>query len=190
MVNSRSKARFIGRFMDISGKIIWQQAAGDTDRNYSELCLKWDVILNGPGYAGPWPDCWKILSGDGISSRKITDLKRFCEEIKDGDIIVLRLGTSSVLGVGQVVGDYKWCDEFGDIDGWDIQHSRRVRWLWKHDGNPKQFETYSLKQGDTTQKLDLGDVTNWVSSLSIPTANFKPAPCGSSSVQSSSRSLA
>lgn len=105
--------------MDISGKTIWQQAAGDTDRNYSDLCLKWDVILNGPSYAGAWPDCKKGLKEDGWSSRKITDLRRFCEEIKDGDFVVLRLGTSTILGVGQVVGEYKWFDEFGDVDGWD-----------------------------------------------------------------------
>jgi hypothetical protein len=93
--------------MDISDKIIWQQASGDTERDYSELCLKWDVILNGPGYAGPWPDCAKVLSKDGSSSRKITDLRRFSEEMKDGDFVVLRLGTANVLGVGQIVDSYE-----------------------------------------------------------------------------------
>jgi hypothetical protein len=154
--------------MDISDKIIWQQASGDTERDYSELCLKWDVILNGPGYAGPWPDCAKVLSKDGSSSRKITDLRRFSEEMKDGDFVVLRLGTANVLGVGQIVGSYEWRDEFGDIDGWDIQHVRRVRWLWRYAGTPKQFDTYALKQGDTTQKVDRGPVTEWLSSLEIP----------------------
>jgi len=33
---------------------MWQQAAGDNDRNYAGICLKWDVILNGPGYADAW----------------------------------------------------------------------------------------------------------------------------------------
>ena len=33
--------------MDIVGKAIWQQAAGDTGRDYAEICLRWDVILNG-----------------------------------------------------------------------------------------------------------------------------------------------
>lgn len=27
------------------GKQVWQVAAGDTDRNYVDLCLEWDVIL-------------------------------------------------------------------------------------------------------------------------------------------------
>jgi len=41
--------------MDIEGKKIWQQAAGDMDRDYVDLCLKWDVILNGPGHRGSRP---------------------------------------------------------------------------------------------------------------------------------------
>jgi hypothetical protein len=39
----------------------WQQAAGDIARNYADVCLKWDVILNGPGYLGAWPECTEKL---------------------------------------------------------------------------------------------------------------------------------
>jgi len=125
--------------MKSSGKAIWQQATGDTDRNYSDLCLKWDVILNGPGYAGPWPDCDKKLRSDNWASRKLTDISRFAEDMKGGDIVVLRLGTATVMGVGQIDGPYEWCDEFGDIDGWELQHVRRVRWLWKDINNPQDI---------------------------------------------------
>ena len=154
--------------MDILGRSVWQQASGDTNRDFSDICLKWDVILNGPGNAGPWPDCVQKLRADGSSSHKITDLRRFCEEVNDGDIIVLRSGTCAVTGVGQIVGDYLWRDDFGDIDGWDLQHVRRVRWLWKYNGNPKQFDTYTLKWGATTQKLDSKPVIEWLVSLNIP----------------------
>jgi hypothetical protein len=41
--------------MDIVGKKLWQVAAGDSDRHYARLCLRWDVVLDGPGSAGPWP---------------------------------------------------------------------------------------------------------------------------------------
>ena len=145
----------------------WQQAVGDTDRNYAAVCLKWDVILNGPGYAGSWPDCAKKLRSDNWSSRKVTDLKRFSEKMKDGDIIVLRLGTSKILGVGVVVGDYEWLDIFSDVDGWDLQHVRRVSWLWRGLDSPKKFDTYTLKQGDTTQRLDSLIVEEWIDSLSL-----------------------
>ena len=43
--------------MDLEGKAVWQVAAGDTDRSYHDLCLRWGVILFGPGYQGVWPEC-------------------------------------------------------------------------------------------------------------------------------------
>jgi hypothetical protein len=145
----------------------WQQSAGDTDRNYAEVCLRWGVILNGPGYAGAWPECAKKLRHDKWSSKKVTDLKRFSETMSDGDIVVLRLGTSKILGVGIVVGNYEWLDIFGDVDGWDLQHVRRVNWLWEGLDTPKRFKTYTLKQGDTTQKLDSKVIQDWIISLDL-----------------------
>jgi len=152
---------------------VWQQAAGDTDRDCSDLCLEWDVILNGPGAAGPWPECIDRLDDLGVSARKISDLRRFCEKMQNGDYVVLRLGTSLILGVGQVIGDYQWREEFGDIDGWDLEHVRRVRWLWKHGGDPKRFPTYTLKQGDTTQRLDSDEVMDWIAGLKVSAGDAK-----------------
>lgn len=153
--------------MDIDGRRVWQQAAGDTDRNYVRLCLNWDVILNGPGYAGAWPDCVADLREAGRSERKITDLRRFSEDIQPGQLVVLRVGTSRIHGVGEVVGGYEHREEFGDVDGWDLQHVRRVRWLWESESEPQKFHTYALKQGDTTQPLNEGAVTEWLRELDI-----------------------
>lgn len=165
--------------MDIHTKKIWQQASGDTNRNYSELCLKWGVILNGPGYAGKWPDCQKVLQNEGWSARKITDLRRFCEGMQIGDLVVLRLGTNSILAVGEIAGEYEWREEFGDVDGWDLQHCRRVRWLWKSIENPMSFDTCVLKFGDTTQLLDSPEVEAWLSTLVVPDEAFHaPLPAG------------
>jgi hypothetical protein len=150
--------------MDIAGKRIWQQASGDTNRNYADLCVRWDVILNGPGDAGRWPDC-EVPLRSKLASRKVTDLRRFAEEMKEGDLVVLRIGTATVFGVGQIVGGYEWRDEFGDIDGWALQHIRRVRWVWVGGTNPKTFDTYALKQGDTTQELNEGPVRDWLANL-------------------------
>ncbi len=163
--------------MNITSKTIWQQAAGDTNRDYSDLCIRWDVILNGPAWPGAWPGCIQTLQDHSITPRKITDLRRFAEEMADGDIVVLRIGTSSVRGVGQVVGPYAWHPEFGDVDGWDLQHIRRVRWLWKGHSNPQSFEKYALKQGDTTQRLKGGEgpVLEWLAGLTIaPTEWLRP----------------
>lgn len=151
--------------MDISNRTIWQQAGGDRDRNYADICLKWGVILNGPGGDAPWPDCRETLSMDGIHQRKLTDLRRFAEEMKEGDIIALRLGTSEIVGLGEIVGPYEWDPMFGDIDGWDLKHVRRVRWLWQGYPDSKQFPTYSLKLGDTTQRLTSAEVLAWIESF-------------------------
>jgi hypothetical protein len=41
---------------------------------------------------------------------------------------MLRTGTTAVGAVGLVVGDYQYVDAFDDVNGWDLQHTRRVRW--------------------------------------------------------------
>jgi len=157
----------------------WQIAAGDKDRNYADLCIHWGVILNGPGYAREWPTCINRLKENGCSLKKISDIKRFAEDIGEGDVIVLREGTNKVLGVGVVFGEYEWNDNFGDVDGWNLQHVRRVNWLWNGLEKPKVFDTYTLKQGDTTQKLSSEEVMGWINSLSLnfyKTAKLKPLP--------------
>jgi len=143
---------------------IWQQASGDTDRDYSDLCVRWSVILNGPGRFGAWPDCKQAVIDSG-KTRKPSDLQRFAEAMSDGDEVVLRRGTREVVAVGQIEGSYEWNDGFGDIDGWNIQHVRRVRWYWHSLSEPKTFRTWALKQGDTTQKLTSQEVREWVATL-------------------------
>ena len=154
--------------MNIGDAEVWQIAAGDTNRSYAELCLKWGVVLFGPGERGRWPECEDRLRGDRWSSRKIGMIRKYHEEIQNGDIVVLRLGTSEVYGVGKVEGPVEWYDDFGDIDGWDIQLVRRVRWIWKpaDDGKPKRFSAGALKWGDTVHKLNRsGPVFEWLSEL-------------------------
>ena len=148
--------------MKIEGRNVWQHAAGDDGRDYVDLCLKWGVILNGPGHLGRWPDCRQRLHDEGWSAKKLSDLRRFSEDMGDGDIVVLRLGTKVVAAVGVLIGGYEWCDAFGDVDGWVLQHVHRVRWHWI---GPQTFETYALKLGDTTQLLGEGAVREWLESL-------------------------
>ena len=146
-------------------RTFWQIGAGDNDRNHADICLRWGVILNGPGEYGPWPECEEKLRKDGYSARKVSDIRKFCDSdasVRDGDVVVLRVGTSSVYGVGIVRGGYEWFDDFGDVDGWDIQHVRRVQWVWKYSDSPQPFKTYALKRGDTTQTLNEGEVKNWI----------------------------
>ena len=96
--------------------------------------------------------------------------------MNDGDFVVLRLGTSAIYGVGHIVGDYRHCEEFNDVDGWAIAHVRRIRWLWKYKENPKKFDTNTLKRGDTTQLLNAPAVKSWLESLEISDAEYKRTP--------------
>jgi hypothetical protein len=159
--------------VEIEGKTIWQVAAGDPDRNYAGLCLDWDLVLNGPGDYGVW-DANRYAAS--IGKRQFLIKRRFCEQMKEGDIIILRVGTQQVYGVGEVVGKTLWLDDFGDIDGWDLQHVRRVRWLWRPDKEPKTFAVYSLKLGDTVQTLGQNEkqepILEWLKSLPIPAASY------------------
>ena len=62
-------------------------------------------------------------------------------------------------------GEYEWNDNFGDIDGWDLQHIRRVDWKWSSLESPKTFPEYTLKLGDTTQSCDAPEVIAWVNEI-------------------------
>jgi hypothetical protein len=56
-----------------------------------------------------------------------------------------------------------WHDDFGDIDGWDLQHVQCMRWHWKCiSGEPQVFKKYSLKWGATIHKMDNTEVLNWI----------------------------
>ncbi len=174
--------------MKLDGHQIWQMAAGDTDRDFVDLCLKWGIIVLGPGRQGHMlgtKNVYENLKRDGISSRMITMLEKFAKDIKVGDIVVLRLGKSEVHGVGIVRGDYGWDACLSDVDGWDLCHYHSVEWVWaKPDGEPKIFKD-ALKFGDSLQFINQTDKTaellKWVASLPEPSGNFVPAPmpkCG------------
>ncbi len=155
--------------MDIENKTIWQQAAGDKDRNYVGICLRWDVILNGPTKFGSFVDC--ATNYDSLK-RKGLDLRRFCVNMNHRDLVVLRLGTNQIFAVGEIDDGYDYREEFNDIDGWDIGHVRRVRWLWQNPLKPQPFPPYTLKFGDTTQELTSDEVKServkkWLRELDI-----------------------
>jgi hypothetical protein len=45
-----------------------------------------------------------------------------------GDAILLRTAISRIRAVGLLAGDYLYVNAFDDVNGWDLQHVRRVRW--------------------------------------------------------------
>ena len=101
---------------------IWQVSAGSSDRSYADKFLNHAVALIGPGDVGPW-----------CSERSDEDfeggfVRRFATELRIGDILLLRTGFSTICAVGLVASDYQYLPQFDDVNGWDLQHGRRVRW--------------------------------------------------------------
>jgi predicted Mrr-cat superfamily restriction endonuclease len=129
--------------MNIEGKTLWQVAAGNgKNTHYAKQCLQQDVVVLGPGRYGAWPECKMPMLADTKASPMWTTtkagiIKRFAEDIKPGDIVVLRVGTQYAYGVGEVVGNYGFSNQFSNVQGWDLQHYRRVRWLWHQDSEPE-----------------------------------------------------
>ncbi|MFQ5976753.1 MAG: hypothetical protein ACE5OZ_01325 [Candidatus Heimdallarchaeota archaeon] len=118
----------------------WQVAAGDSNRDYSELFLRYGIMLIGPGDPGPYFE-------NKDSYQKNRDIIAFSQEVQSGDIVILKkpMGTSwEAIAAGIVHEEYKHLDVFDDVEGWNLQHCRFVKWTRPH--NPP-FEINSLKRG-------------------------------------------
>ena len=108
--------------LDGNDRSVWQVSAGPTDRSYADQFLKYGVALIGPGDAGPWsPD----RSDEEFEGRFV---RKFASELHTGDVLLLRTGLSTICAVGLVACEYQYMQQFDDVNGWDLQHGRRVRW--------------------------------------------------------------
>ena len=109
---------------------IWQVAAGDGSRDYSDVFLKFGVILVGPGAEGNYfankdaynnNQCWAYRSF----------MEPFAEGVQVGDLVVLKRPSGEqweIIAVGEVTSGYLFQEVFGDVEGWDLQHCRPVHW--------------------------------------------------------------
>lgn len=101
---------------------VWQVSAGPTSRTHADVFLRYGVALAGPGDSGPW----SADRGDEMYEGSF--VRRFASELAVGDVILLRTGLSRVVTVGEVGSDYQYINAVDDVNGWDLQHARRVRW--------------------------------------------------------------
>jgi hypothetical protein len=103
-------------------RAVWQVSGGPVTRSYADIFVRHGVALLGPGDAGRWtaerPD--EEFEGSFI--------RRFAGEVQVGDVFLLRTGLSKISAVGLVASDYVYLNQFDDVNGWDLQHARRVRW--------------------------------------------------------------
>ena len=109
---------------------IWQVAAGDGSRDYADVFLKFGVILVGPGSLGNYFEKKNVYT-DSESEWYRDFIPTIAENIRIGDLVVLKRPHSlkwEIVAVGEVISDYEYQEVFSDVDGWDLQHCRRVRW--------------------------------------------------------------
>lgn len=106
---------------------VWQIAAGDGSRDYSEVFLKFGVILVGPGNYGDYFENKQTYNQPNFPSF----IPVFSEIIKEDDLIVLKKPYGrqwEILAVGRICSKYLHEEVFSDVDGWDLQHCRKVEW--------------------------------------------------------------
>jgi hypothetical protein len=109
-------------------RTVWQISGGPASRAYADIFLHHGVGLIGPGDAGPWtPDRSDEDFADNQGSAG-GFVRRFASEPQVGDIVLLRSGLSRIRAVGLVASEYLYLNQFDDVNGWDLQHARRIRW--------------------------------------------------------------
>ncbi len=103
-------------------RAVWQISSGPSSRAYAGVFLKYGVALVGPGDAGAWnPERDDDEFEGGF-------VRRFASEVATEDVFLLRTGIGTIGAVGLVASDYLYVNAFDDVNGWDLQHARRVRW--------------------------------------------------------------
>ena len=105
---------------------VWQVSGGPSDRPYANIFLKHGVALIGSTEDGPW------RPGQAF-------VRRFAEEMRVGDLLLLRTAIDTVAAVGLVASEYEYLEPFDDVNGWDLRHGRRVRWCRLPE--PYRFES-------------------------------------------------
>ncbi len=149
-----------------SERRIWQLGAGQASRPYADVFLRYGVGLIGPGDAGPWKPERDDNEFDGGFVR------RFASEVEVGDVFLLRTGVSKISAVGIVASDYLYLNQFDDVNGWDLQHARRVRWCKLPEehtftttvfgANPTRFSrTWNEEVLDFTNRFLNSPPTHW-----------------------------
>ena len=108
--------------MGVNKHAVWQVSAGPSDRSYADQFLNHGAALIGPGDTGPWCSERSDAEFEGGFVR------RFATELRVGDVLLLCTVLSTIRAVGLVASEYQDLPQFDDVNGWDLQHGRRLRW--------------------------------------------------------------
>jgi len=137
----------------------YQLASGDSHRDFSQVMLDFGVAIVGPGNPGRIEEARDFYINSGEWSKL-----SWLEDVKEGDIIVMRSGQSYIQAIGEVISKdgsvYHHSDCFEDIDGWDLQHYINVKWK----NIELQFEGRALTRSTVT-RLRNKEVINKINSV-------------------------
>ena len=104
---------------------IWQVAAGDGNHDYADVFLRFGVILVGPGSEGDY-----FFNRDAYEFRESWP-RSLAENLAIGELVVLKRAYGrdwEIVAVGEITSEYCYNNVFCDVEGWDLQHCRRVSW--------------------------------------------------------------
>lgn len=101
---------------------VWQITGGPSNRSYADLFVRHGVALIGSGDAGAWHPGRRDEEFGGPYVR------RFAADVQPGDVVLLRSGLTAIAAIGLFASEYLYLPQFDDVNGWDLQHARRVRW--------------------------------------------------------------
>lgn len=159
---------------------IWQVSAGDSRRDFSDLFLKYDLMLAGPGRFGPYDKkLYDRAIAQGLcTQRKIGFVKAFVEKVQAGDIVLLR-DKNQFVAIGYIPKESYFHDEtYDDIYTWDLQHARRVVWQQHLQADLKKLKLSwgSGKQTSMFSKIKKSHVISAIKPLKIRFENRKLKP--------------
>lgn len=150
----------LGVYLENSNKEYWWIGAGDHERDYSQVFLDFGIILVGPDYGNYYTNKKAYQSEPCV--------RTFVEDVKPGDIVILKRGVTSIVAVGvvekaqgiEVVNEhedgYFYSKEiFGNVQGFETAHGRYVTWYKPENeekiegisrGTLKRCHNYNIQQ--------------------------------------------
>lgn len=104
----------------------WQVGAGEGDRDYSDVFLRFGVAFGGDASRGPYENDPNYYDDNKY-------VVYFKKKMSFGDRIILKKPHRKkweIVAVGEIKSvDYKYFEVFDDMDGWNVAHGREVRWV-------------------------------------------------------------
>ena len=132
---------------------VWQIAAGRSGRDYRSLFFAHDVMVMGPSWYG---SAMETDYSEGTGATLGNQIESFATGPAPGDRVIMRLG-QSITGVGEIPrgesNQYSFDDSFRTVYGWDLRHTRRVKWAPPNRLGPLKHMSFKAIQQPTFTKV-------------------------------------